>query len=223
MAIALDGSTPAFVAGTSNPATTSSFTPPAGALLIALAESDESNTFAISGGSLTWTALDSVSVAGRNSLGSWWAISAGSSMTVAVTKTGSFTANAVKVLVFTGAESSFTGAHSVAQSNTITLTGTQTGSWMWAAVGDNLGATTDAAGTGCTYNDAEVAFGGVSGGILKRTAQDGVSGSGTTLSAGTAATSMSIIAVEIKAPSAAAAPVGRSTVLRQAVKRAATY
>lgn len=222
MAIALDSSTPAFVTGTSNPATTASFTPPSGSLLIAFAMADESNTFAISGGSLSWTALDTVGVAARNSLGSWWAIGAGSSMTVSVTKTGSFTANALKVLVFTGTESSFTGAHNVAQSNTITLTGTQTGSWMWAAIGDNLGATTDAAGTGCSYNDAEVAFGGVSGGILKRTSQDGVNGSGTTLSAGSASADMSIIAVEIKAPGTSFLPAD-APILRQAVKRAAIY
>jgi hypothetical protein len=206
MAITLDSSTPAFVSGTANPATTASFTPPSGSLLIAFAEADESNTFSISGGGLTWTALDTVGVTARNSLASWWAIGAGASMTVSVTKTGSFTANAVKVLVFTGAEATFTGAHNVAQSNTITLTGTQTGSWMWAAVGDNLGATSDTAGTGCTYNDAEIAFGGVSGGILKRTTADGVAGSGTTLSAGSSSADMSIIAVEIKAPSTASSP-----------------
>lgn len=222
MALALDGSSPAFVKGTSNPATSASFTPPNGSMLIAFAEADESNTFTISGGSLTWTQLNTVGVAARNSLASWWAIGAGASMTVSSTRTGSFTAHALRVLVFTGAEASFTGAHNVAQSNTITLSMTQTGSWGWAAFGDNLGTTTDAAGTGCTWNDAESAFGGVAGGILKRTTADGVNGSNTTMAAGSAASDCSIIMVEVKAAAAStfiALPPFR---VSQAVMRAAT-
>jgi hypothetical protein len=53
MALALDGSSPAFVKGTANPATTASFTPPSGALLIAFSMADEVNTFTLSGGGLT--------------------------------------------------------------------------------------------------------------------------------------------------------------------------
>jgi len=208
VAVALDSSTPAFVTGTANPATTAAFSPPAGSLLVAFCLADESNTFAISGGGLTWTKIDQLSVAGLNSLTTWWAYSATApgSITVSSTKTGSFTANALKVCVFTGAESAFTGAHGSAQSNTITLTATQTGSWGWAVVGDQVGSTTDAAGTGCTWNDAEAAFGGVSGGVLRRTSADGVSGSGTTLTAGAAPTSMSIAAVEVRAASTVVSP-----------------
>lgn len=219
MTLALDGSSPAFVKGTANPATTASFTPPSGALLIAFSMADESNTFSLSGGSLTWTQLNTVGVTARNSLASWWAISAGASMTVSSTRTGSFTANALRVLVFTGAEASYTGAHNVAQSNTITLSMTQTGSWGWAAFGDNLGTTTDAAGTGCTWNDAESAFGGVAGGILKRTTADGTSGSNTTMSAGSASSDCSIIMVEVKAATVITPLTVR---LPQAVSRAAS-
>lgn len=217
--VALDASTPAFVTGTSNPAVTASFTPPARSMLIAFAEADESNTFSLSNtGGLSFTSIDSLSAAGVNSLGSWWAYTktAPGSMTVSATRTGSFNACALKLLVFTGTETTFTGAHSVAQSNTTTLVGTRTGSWGWAAIGDNLGATTDAAGTGCTYNDAEVAFGGVSGGILKRTAIDGIAGGNMTLAAGSAPGSMSIIAVEIKPY------LPPPLYLSQAVTRAAT-
>src|SRR5437764_9280827 len=208
MALALDASTPAFVSGTSNPVTTATFSPPAGSLLIAFTIADESNTFSVSGGGLTWTRLDQLSVAGLNSLSTWWAYcaTAPGSITVSSTKTGSFTANALKVAVFTGAEAVFGGAHGSAQSNTISLTATQTGSWGWAVVGDQVGSTADAAGTGCTWNDAEAAFGGVSGGILRRTTADGVSGTGTTLTAGTAPTSMSIAAVEVKAASTVVSP-----------------
>jgi len=211
VAVALDSSTPAFVTGTANPVTTAAFSPPAGSLLVAFCLADESNTFAVSGGGLTWTKIDQLQTAtgsAVNSLTSWWAYtpSALTNITVSSTRTGSFTANALKVLVFTGAETTFTGAHNAVSSNTVTLTGTQTGSWMWAAVGDNLGSTSDAAGSGCTWNDAETVFGGVSGGVLKRTSQDGANGSGTTLSAGTAPSNMSIAAVEVKAASSSVSP-----------------
>jgi len=193
-------------------------------MLVALTEADESNTFSVSGGSLTWTQANTVGVAGRNSLSSWTAFTttAPGSITVSSTKTGSFTANALKVLVFTGAETSFSGAHSVAQSNTVTITATQTGSWCWAAVGDNLGSTSDTAGAGCTYNDAEAAFGGVAGGILKRTTADGVNGSNITMSAGSSSADMSIIIVEVKAASTTAVFPLRLP-LMQPIFRAANY
>lgn len=211
MAIAFDASSPAVVRGTSNPATTASFTPAANAMILVFTEADEGNTFALSNSaSMSFTSLDSLNGSSRNSLGSWVGFtgSSPSSMTITSTRTGTFTAHMLLVYVLTGTELSFTGAHGVAQSNTITLTMTQTGSLGVAAIGDNLGGT-DAAGTGCTYQTAQATFGGVSGGGLKRTTADGVSGSGTTLSAGSAATDMSIIAVEVKAGSSttAAGPI----------------
>jgi hypothetical protein len=98
---------------------------------------------------------------------------------------------------------------------------TQTGSWGWAAFGDNIGATSDAAATGCTWNDAESAFGGVSGGILKRTTADGVSGSNTTMAAGTTSSDCSIAMVEVKAAATVITP--RSVRLPQAVFRSAYH
>ena len=195
-------------------------------MLIAFTEADEANSFSVSGGSLSWNLIDQLTTASGsavNSLSTWWAYTASalSGITISCTKSGSFTANGLKVCVFTGTESSFSGAHGTASSNTITKAMTQTGSWGWAAIGDNLGATTDAAGTGCVYNDAETAFGGVSGGILKRSAMDGVNGGNLTMSAGTASSNMSIAFVEIKAPSTSI-PV-RSTFVRQALMRAATH
>jgi hypothetical protein len=204
VAFAIDASSPAWVKGTSNPVSTGSFTPPANACILVFTEADEVNTFSVTNSAgLTLTQQNTVGVAARNSLSSWvgYSGSSPSSMTVTSTKTGSFTAHSLRVLVITGTELTFSGAHNVAQSNTVTLTMTQTGSWGFAAFGDNLGATTDAAGTGCTWHDAEAVFGGVSGGHLKRTTADGVSGSGTTMSAGAAATDCSIVMVEIKAPS----------------------
>jgi hypothetical protein len=209
VAFAIDASSPAWVKGTTNPATTASFTPPANACILVFTEADESNTFVVTNsGGLTLTQQNTVGVSARNSLSSWigYSGSSPSAMTVTSTKTGSFTAHSLRVLVITGTELSFTGAHNVAQSNTITLTMTQTGSWGFAAFGDNLGATTDTAGTGCTWHDAESAFGGVSGGLLKRTTADGVSSAGTTMAAGSTASDCSIVMVEIKAPSAGGTP-----------------
>lgn len=207
MAIALDGSTPAFVTGTTATVTTASFSPPANSLLIAFVSADENNTFTVSGGSLTWTTIDTLTTASGsnlNSMATRWAFtsSALTNITVSSTRTN-FNGNFLKVCVFTGTESSFSGAHGTAQANSLTLTGTQTGSWFWAMIGDNLGSTADGAGTGCTYNDAEVAAGGISAGVLKRTSMDGTNGGNTTMSAGSGG-SLSIAMVEIKAGSAAA-------------------
>lgn len=226
MVLALDGSTPTFVKGTSNPATTASFSPPANAMLIAFAEADEGNTFSVSGGSLTWTQIDSLSGGGGvASVSSWRAFTttAPGSITVSSTRTGGFTANSLKVLVFTGAETSFTGAHSIASSNTTSATATQTGSWFWAGLGQDSGSTSDAAGTGCSWNDAEAAFGGISGGILKRTTADATNGSSTTMSAGSSAAGMAIVMVEVKAASASTAVFPLRPRLMQPIFRAANY
>ncbi len=229
----LDASTPAPVWGTANTVTTASFTPPAQSMLIAFAEGDENFTsFTISNtGGLTFTNIDlllTASGSATNSLGTWWAYTATSpgSMTVSNARVNGsgFNANGLKVAVFTGTETTFTGAHGTASSNTKTLAGTQPNSWFWAAIGDNIGSTTDAAGTGCSWNDAETSFGGVSGGILKRTSQDGVNGGNTTMSAGSAASNMSIAMVEIKAPSSTSSPPGSPLILpRLAVIQASTW
>lgn len=212
MALALDASTPAFVHATANPAVTASFSPPAASLLIAFTIGDVSNTWVVSGGGLTWTKIDALSPSGVNSVSTWWAyaVSAPGPMTVSAQRTGSYNANALKVLVFTGAESGFTGAHLAAQSYEVSLTATATGSWVWAVIGDQLGKTNDIAISGCVYNDAEISFGGISGGILKRTTADGVSGSPVLIGASTAPQDMSIAAVEIK-PSSGGGPTYSGT------------
>lgn len=211
MALAVGGTTPAFVvSGSANPVSTAAFSPPANSFLLALCIADELNTFSVAGGSLTWAAIDNLSASGFCSLAAFWAYasSAPGSMTVASTRSGSFTANGVKCVVFSGAESIFSGAHNKASSNTLSLTATADNSWLWAAFGNEADTTSDTAGTGCTWNDAEVDFGGagISGGILRRTTADGLSSVSSTISAGSTATQRSILAVEIK-PASAAAPV----------------
>lgn len=199
MALALDASTPAFVTGTSNPATTASFTPPDGSLLFAICEADESNTFSVSGGSLTWTSVGvNINQAGQGSLAAFWAYADTSpgSMTVASTRTGSFTAHAIKVLVFTGAETAFTGAKLTGLTATVNLTTTADNSWVWAGHIEEGGGA-DPAATGCTFNDAEVSFGGIGGGILKRTANTPTSG--TVVNIGVSSSTLpAILAIEVK-------------------------
>lgn len=210
MALAVDGSTPAWVKGTSNPSTTASFSPPANAMLVALTIADELNTWSVSGGSLTWTQVDSTNPSGFNSASVWVAFttSAPGSITVSATKTGSFTANSLKVVVFTGAESSFSGAHTNNTNvATVSLTATATGSWLWAAMGNQGGGTTDTAATGCSYNDSEAAFGGISGGILKRATADGVSGNAASIGISSHNFSETLVALEVK-PGSAATPAG---------------
>lgn len=226
MALAVDASTPAFVKGTTNPATTASFSPPANAMLVAFCIADELNTFVVSGGSLSWTQVDSTNPSGFNSGAVWVAFttSAPGSITVSSTKTGSFTANALKVVVFTGAETSFTGAHNkTTNAATLSLTATATGSWVWDAFGNQGGGTTDTAATGCTYNDAESAFGGVSGGIIRRTTADGVSGSGSAVGISTHNFSETHVAVEIKPSSGASVIFPEQVRLTQAVVRSSFY
>lgn len=201
MVLALDSSSPSMVKGTTTPATTASFSPPAGTLLFALCEADEINTFAVSntGTSLTWTSIGvSTNASGQGSIQVYWAYNAvaQSNITVSSARTGSFTANALKVLVFTGAETSFTGAKAAAFTATVNVTTTAANSWVWAAhIEENGGA--DTAATGCSFNDAETSFGGIGGGVLKRTANTPTSGTVVTIGV-VSGTLPAIVAFEVK-------------------------
>jgi len=201
VALALDASTPSMVKGTTNPVTTASFSPPAGSLLFAICEADETNTFSVSntGTALTWSSIGvSTNQSGQGSIMVFWAYndSAQSGITVSSTRTGSFTANAIKVLVWTGAEKIFTGAKAAAFTATVNLVTTGANSWVWAGhVEENGGA--DTAATGCTFNDAETSFGGIGGGVLKRTTNTPTSGTTVTIGV-TSGTLPAIVAFEVK-------------------------
>lgn len=201
MAVALDASTPGFVTGTANPATTASFTNPADSMLFAICIADESNTFVVSnptGSALTWTSIGvSVSGAGRTNIQVYWAYdAAGGTRTVRSTKTGSFTANGLKVLVFTGTETSFTGAKVAASTDTVNVVTTANNSWVWAGHGDENG-TADGAAANCTFNDASTLYGGIRGGIIKRNATTPTSGTSVTI--GTAAGDLpAVVGFEVK-------------------------
>lgn len=214
MALALDASTPSMVKGTTTPATTAAFSPPAGSLLFAICEADELNTFSVSGGGLTWTSIGvSTNQSGEGSIQVYWAYTATAltGITISSARTGSFTANALKVLVFTGAETSFTGAKAAAFATTVNVTTTANNSWVWAGhIEENGGA--DTAATGCTFNDAETTFGGIGGGVLKRTATTPASGTVVTIGV-TSATIPAIVAFEVKEGAGSTTQGGTSTAL----------
>jgi hypothetical protein len=207
VALALDASTPAMVKGTTNPATTATFSPPAQSLLFALCEADETNTFAVSntGTALSWQSIGvSINQSGQGSIQVFWAWNANaqSNITVSSTRTGSFVANGLKVLVFTGAESTFTGAKIAGLTATVNVTTTANNSWVWAAHIEEGGGA-DTAASGCTFNDAETSFGGIGGGVLKRTATTPTAGTVVTIGV-TAATTPAIVAFEVKESAAVA-------------------
>jgi hypothetical protein len=224
VALALDASSPARIAGTTNPATTAAFSPPANALLFAICEGDTSNTFSVSGGGLTWGTVITRNAGGGNdgSAGVFWAYNtnAQSNITVSSTKTGSFTANALRVLVFTGAETTFGGATNSAQANTTTVTTTRANSWVWAGIIDEQGTTTATAATGCTLHDALTAFGGIAGGTVKTTATTAASGTAVTIGT-SGATLPTVIAFEVRESTGGtvAAPVSIATRDRAAKRR----
>lgn len=203
MAIALDASTPGFVTGTANPTTTSSFTNPAGSMLFAICIADESNTFVVSnptGSALTWTSVGaSVAGAGFTNIQIYWAYDAvGSTRTVRSTRTGSFTAHGLKVLVFTGTETTFTGATASAKLDTVNIVTTANNSWVWAGHGDENGAL-DTAAANCTFNDGSTVFGsgGIAGGVIKRNATTPTSGTSVTIGT-SAGTLPALVGFEVK-------------------------
>lgn len=213
MAIALDVSTPSAVFGTANPITSAPIIAPAGSMFFAICIADESNTFAISnpsGSALTWTSVGvSVSGAGFTSIQVYWAYDpVGGSRTVRSTRTGSFSAHGLKVLVFTGTETTFTGAKSSATTDTTNIVTTANNSWVWAGHGDeNAGLDTPAAS--CTFNDGPTAFGGIAGGVIKRSATTPTSGTSVTIGT-SAGTLPALVAFEVKEGSGAPALTGNA-------------
>lgn len=199
MSLLLDASTPLRVAGTSNPATTAAFSPPASSLLFALCSGDSSTTFAVAGGGLAWQPIGFFNNGSTCAVGAFWAWNAyaRSGITVASTKTGSFTANQLKVLVFTGAEPIFGGAFGGAAALTKSLTTTRERSWVWAIAGSEAGSTGQTGASGCTINDTFTAFGGVSGGTVKTTATTPAVGTAVTIGVA-GSTTPSIFAFEVR-------------------------
>lgn len=205
MALALDASTPSRITGTTNPATTAAFSPPASTLLIAIAIADFSETFVVSGGGLTWTQIGTINNGSSDAVAvSWaWNANAQSNITVSSTRTGSFTANSIKVLVFTGAESTYGGATASGAAGSVNVTTTRANSWVWAGFGDDNASPAATAISGCAFNDADVTYGGTAGGILKVSSTTPASGTVVSIGA-TGSPNPSLFAVEIREPAGAA-------------------
>ena len=186
MALALDASSPARVAGTANPATSAAFSPPANTAIFAICEADTGNTFAVSGGGLAWTPVVSRNVGGANDASAAVFVaynsSAQTNITVSSTKTGNFTAHSLRVLVFTGAESTYGGATNSAAAQTLAVATTRANSWVWSGYVDENGTTAaPAAATGCTLQDSGAQVGGITAGCTVKTTS-------TTPASGTAVT-----------------------------------
>jgi hypothetical protein len=184
-------------------------------MFFAICIADESNTFVISnpsGSALTWTSIGaSVSGAGFTNMQVYWAYDpVGGSRTVRSTRTGSFTAHGLKVLVFTGTETTFTGANGSAKLDTVNIVTTAANSWVWAGHGDE-NAALDTAATNCTFNDGPAVFGtgGIAGGIIKRNAITATSGTSVTIGT-SAGTLPAVLAFEVKEGGGAAAPSGNA-------------
>lgn len=221
MALAIDGSSPAIATGAGPTVTTASFTPPAGALLLVEWAGNSSSganpgqpTITDNlGGHLTYTLVawqshaNSPTVDGQAA--AWWApVVSSAAMTVSVTNQDSGNPDgALKVTVFTGADTSGIGASgksgsasasSIAQS----YTAQATGGWGFLVDcdWDTLGAQT--AGSGCTFTSGGTGSVGsaISYGFLRRTSADDTNGGSNSLNVTIPGTSnhLSWVYTEIK-------------------------
>jgi hypothetical protein len=163
MALAIDASSPAHASATSGaPATTASFTPPTGALLVAMTagqtpSAGDDMSITVTGGGLTWTrrvarigndaANSTGGVAGRpgTSAEVWTAVSAGASMTVAADQDNGNTAASyitrLQVQVVTdGGSTPVIGSvgHAISASGapSCTIASVAAGSYIFGCVGD---------------------------------------------------------------------------------------
>ena len=106
MAIAIDGTSPAYARADGTSVTTASFTPPAGSIIIAIAAvTTSSDVPAISDSrSLTWNAIASGST--RDSINARWALSATSAAMTVTATVGTSAGVGLYVFVLTGVDTS---------------------------------------------------------------------------------------------------------------------
>lgn len=200
MGVVIDASSPAIVTG--NPtATTASFTPPDGSILVV---AFAGNTFGAPGPSIP-TVTDNLGVHLTYTLSDWrsrpddttwhpdgqtaiWTapVATGAAMTVAVTNNDpSNRSCAVKVWVVTGA--SAPGAHGAANSTPSassiaqSYTATADGSLGFLAACDWDATGSETAGSGCTLAGSGTIPGEISYGFAQRTTADGVNGASASL------------------------------------------
>lgn len=210
MALALDASTPAAVHSAVNvtTATTASFTPPAGSILVVFWAGDDDTGVSQPGapsitdslGShLTYTQTDWSRAADTSNVGNgqaaiWWApVATSAAMTVTVTNgnTNPTSGNDahLRVAVITGALTSAPiGAHGksggTTQTGTATYSSTADNSWAWIAFADwNASASHPTLQSGCTEDSWTTLSGQSTGWVARGTSTTGASGTSVTVGA----------------------------------------
>lgn len=251
MALAIDVSTPAITSAAAATCTTAAFTTPAAVLLVALVGRDTGVAAAnslgtVSGAGLTWTLAgrktDSTGATGVITGGTaqpgcvdvWWAYSAAAltSATITDTRADNGTKNhALKVMVLTGAETTWAGAVAAngAASGlpTVTLTTTAGNAWVFAASLDWAQKGLGTADTGQTIVDEFNSTSNITFHVWRQTSTTAASGTSVTndLTA-PAAEQYNIVGIELRAVAGgggAAVSPRRMTVVRQAPMRAANF
>lgn len=254
MALAIDASTPALASATTGTAvSTAAFTTPTAVFLLAMVARDSpgtptGNTGTITGAGLAWTLAGRKSDTGSNQIAGgtgqggiaemWWAYSSAALTSVQVTDTQSLTnqAHGLKVIVITGAESTWGGAISAGGSaNTgaspvpsATLTTTAANSWVFSCSNDWNASGAGTAGSGQTIIDSSTISGtgtGITAHYWRQTAVTATSGTSVTnnLTAPSGQTWNELI-LEVRASTGAApTPPRRLQNPRAAVIRASSY
>lgn len=222
MAIAEDASAPVALTSTTNVATTASFTPPAGALIVCMCVVGNSTGTATlqtgtvtwgSGGNGTWTLAKRINTSSEVSAEIWYCQLAGAPGASTITLTGTATTGKGTQLttkVVTGAASGAAaiGANVSASATSfqIAITTTVTGSQVYMCTGQNAssavlvanGSTTTLLATADATNGERYYSG-------KATALTGTPGAITVGSSSTGVATSQTVAVEILAATAAAA------------------
>lgn len=157
MALAVDGSSPAVVQGSTTTTSTASFTPPANAAYVAFVHSDAGNASTteqctVSGGGLSWSLKARHNGSPGANVEIWYAYSASAPGTITIDCTDNQGAVAKRLLVrvFTGADPAVLGASNTAAAASLSYTSTGANSWGWAAF---LGPTAYSADTAQTLVD----------------------------------------------------------------------
>lgn len=189
--LAIHASTPARASRGSSggTATTASFTPPSGALLIAMGSYDNGGstiTPAISDSlALTWTSIGTTTGSqNRGETKVWRAVATGAAMTVSTSGSTNTYTKSLQVLVITGQHATPIGATGTGTSSTNisqNYTSTAANSWGFLAFNDWNAKGTPSAGSGNSiYSSYSNSY--TSAGTLNRQTVTGTSGSTVTLS-----------------------------------------
>jgi hypothetical protein len=205
VALAIDGSTPAKVTGTTTAISTAAFSPPANAQLVAFVVRNVGFHNFNADGTVTSTGGLSWSLAGRKSVNAgstngagtdgcteiWVANTTGApgSMTVTDTRgdglSGSGAEHILKVEVFTGAESpwagAITGTSSTSGLPSASVTTTQANSWVFASSSDWSAGGVGTVGSGQTMIDEDDVAGQYDAHIWRQTSTTGSSGTNVTM------------------------------------------